>query len=503
MQQSKQPFKLRKVAGSRYIHVEGLDYRGRLYRISTGETDLEAALHRAQQIHWQKCNEGAEPLFAAAAFSVWREYKQDVRRVSAATLEHVEKAMNVVNWLGLKFNLNDFDLKYLERYIVQRRKQTYGKYVQRPVCDETISKELKRFFEMLTYMARLKRYAWGEDQVEVFRTAANEVLAKSRPKTRVLKEEEFFLLWASLPEGRRDYLLAWVSVGARYGELERIHPKHVDFSDGVKRIYLTGHKGSIEHQERWIPVKDSAFEMFRRRAEKSNGGPLFEVWENSNANHMFARHCRKLGIEPVTVNDLRRTFATWHAKRKTPALDIKKMLGHSPRSRMLEQVYSQMTAESSQESAATFPEPPTFSGMSADEVEQTGNLLRPARFWKQPDSLRVQWRTITKEALQELFDIHHNARPIAEHFGVSQSLVSRKLREHGIRKPERLSKSVVVDALEACGRVRLAAQHLGVSVSTFRDAMNRHGVVWVPSWRGGSVRERRQEQPKFLDDIDE
>ena len=69
---------------------------------------------------------------------------------------------------------------------------------------------------------------------------------------------------------------------------------------------------------------------------------MFSAW--SNVRRDLADACAKLGIEPVTPNDLRRTLGTWlRADGVEPQL-IGAMMGHAD-SRMVERVYGRLPTD--------------------------------------------------------------------------------------------------------------------------------------------------------------
>ena len=63
---------------------------------------------------------------------------------------------------------------------------------------------------------------------------------------------------------------------------------------------------------------------------------LFRPW--GNVRHDLASASRRAGIEPVTLNDLRRTCATWLREGGIEPHLIAAVLGHAD-SRMVERVY--------------------------------------------------------------------------------------------------------------------------------------------------------------------
>lgn len=133
---------------------------------------------------------------------------------------------------------------------------------------------------------------------------------------------------------------------------------------------MLGTKGDAEHRERWVPLSPAAFDVLAARAKAHPTGPLFpKVWLKPNMKLSLARACKRAGIEPVTANDLRRTFASWCCRRGVSERECQKFMGHSPASLLVRKVYAQLAPEAGRAAVASFPEaPPAVSQV----VSQTG-----------------------------------------------------------------------------------------------------------------------------------
>jgi integrase len=169
-----------------------------------------------------------------------------------------------------------------------------------------------------------------------------------QPRTRALTREEFAALleaerkasgrysWA-IPRG--DELLAYVLTGARQSELFAIDKAaDVDLPRRVLRIRGTKTAGAV----REVPILDPLMPTIERRM-KAPGPMLFGApWHRARMHQNLRRWCAVAKIEPVTANDLRRTFATWMAEVGLAESLLAKFMGHSS-SAMLRRVYSQTT----------------------------------------------------------------------------------------------------------------------------------------------------------------
>jgi integrase len=169
-----------------------------------------------------------------------------------------------------------------------------------------------------------------------------------QPRTRALTREGFAAVleaerkasgrysWA-IPRG--DELLAYVLTGARQSELFAINKESdVDMSRRVLRIRGTKTLGAV----REVPILDPLMPVIERRL-KAPGPMLFGApWHRARMHQNLRRWCAVAEIEPVTANDLRRTYATWMAEAGVPESLLLRYMGHTS-SAMLRRVYSQTT----------------------------------------------------------------------------------------------------------------------------------------------------------------
>jgi hypothetical protein len=68
----------------------------------------------------------------------------------------------------------------------------------------------------------------------------------------------------------------------------------------------------------------------------------FQPWGNCSRD--LAAACRRIGIPRASMNDLRRSFASWHLHAGVSTYVVSRMLGHTS-STMVERVYGQQTAD--------------------------------------------------------------------------------------------------------------------------------------------------------------
>lgn len=192
-----------------------------------------------------------------------------------------------------------------------------------------------------------------------------------------------------LEEDRRDYLIVLCQTGARLKELYGIQAEHVDF----RRMSLFLAAGTkTKKARRAIPITPVVAETLQGRIDRFGSAPLFPVWDKVTRDlhaaclrierQLNPEKKRAAGLEggrqryrhdvhgnpppksqrvrpvhpfdPVTPNDLRRTYASWLAQAGVPHLEAVKLMGHGS-SQMLERVYAQFSPKHLQDAVALLP----------------------------------------------------------------------------------------------------------------------------------------------------
>jgi integrase len=256
---------------------------------------------------------------------------------SEATMEILRtKGRHLFRHLGPNVNLNTFSLADAERYMDLRTAEGVGLH--------TVEKE----FRELRGACRLghKHKLYTGDATQWWPDALRNVYT---PRDRWLTLEEFRRLRMAAFIGRRDHLDAYVYTGATYSELYRIRAEHV-VGD---RVFIDGTK--TKHRKRWVPIHASIALMMARLVATSDGGQLFRPWLSQNMGKSLGRWCVKAGIERVSANDLRRTFASWMASAGVPSLHVSRLMGHAKESAMVARVYAQLSDQSTRDAIDAMP----------------------------------------------------------------------------------------------------------------------------------------------------
>lgn len=246
-----------------------------------------------------------------------------------------------------------------------------------------------------------------------------------------------------LEEDRRDYVLVMCQTGARLKELHGIHADNVDLQRHT--LFIAGTK--TKKARRTVPLTAAAAEALARRMQRFPHGLLFPVWgkvqrdlyaaclriERRLNPELQPKATRRSGarksvqnpkgmpvpkrdrtrppipFDPVTPNDLRRTYASWLAQAGVPMLHAMKLMGHGS-TQMLERVYAQLAPEHLQEAVALLPREVTMAaGVTVEVSERELNV----------DELKAEVARL-REAL--------NAEPRQEALGPRASRGSRGLR---------------------------------------------------------------------------
>jgi integrase len=344
---------------SRYWYAECRDLNGRRYWKSTKQTDKAAAARAARSIDVAGSVPRLQKYSLAAALLELAKHKER-KRVSAAELEILkQKGGRLIEHFGPGRDLNAIEPPDVDGYVDERRKAEVrpGKRLS----DETIRMELKYLREAARHAKRAGRYEGDPSKL------TPTVLAPRRPRVRWLTYEQFLALIGELRDDRdgrarnraelADYVIAWCHTGARRAELFRLTAANLDRRG--RRLFIAGRKGSINYQERWVPLSEAAFEVLDRRAKAvPAGAPLFKTTSSNRICRVLATACRRCGMDPVTPNDCRRSYATWHLTAGSPEREVQKFMGHSPHSPLVRKVYGQIVSTAGQAAVASFPAPP-------------------------------------------------------------------------------------------------------------------------------------------------
>ena len=244
---------------------------------------------------------------------------------SDATLEYYRSKLgHLVRIFEPSLAIAMLDASGVDDYIDMRRAEGASQH--------TVSKELGALRHVLRVAKR--RGSFGADIDSLFPVGFG---TEYEPRRRSLGVDEIPRLLAELPERWRGWTAFAIATGARKGEVERA--KLEDVTGLV--VQLRGTKTALADDA--VAVPEMFRELLMLALELADpAGPMFGEWKNATRD--LADACTRAGIEKVTPNDLRRTFATLLRAGGASVDLVARQLRHAD-SRMAERVYGRLTAQ--------------------------------------------------------------------------------------------------------------------------------------------------------------
>lgn len=317
------------------------DRAGRRHRVSTKCTDRRAALQALRELERQAQDPNSHhaapqaPHRLSAALDAI--VNADTTGRSTDTLKmYAKKGGTLLRLLG-DADLAVLQLGDVERYVTERLAES--------VARETVRKELVTLRRALEVAHRR-----GHVKTEP-RSLIPEFRVRYVPRTRFLEEEkEFPALLAAVAPERRLWVLLAVYAGARSSEVESVRWESVDMRN--QRLLLAGTKTA--KSRRWVPIAEPLLVALKAVPKAKRVGQVAPRW--SNVRRALQAACAAAEIDPVSPNDLRRTFASWLKQRGVDSMTVARLLGHST-SRMVELVYGHLDDRTFAAAVATLAAP--------------------------------------------------------------------------------------------------------------------------------------------------
>jgi integrase len=287
--------------------------------VSTRCRDLEAARR------WRAAREriAADPAIAVQALATFgdecRMMLDALEALGRPTADYEHRLGHWTRVLGNDCPLSDVGPAAVDAFIAQRSAEG--------VTNHTISKELKALVRTLRQAKRAGRYAGALEVLRPLGFTAGYV-----PRTRTLTLVELQVLLGELEPEERAFVVLLVAFGLRRGEAARVLPCDLDTANWVARVRGTKTAGAL----RDLPI----LEPFRPLVEAVLPYLPLGAWVRSTQyTRVLLRAAARAKLEPVTANDLRRTHATLLRNWKVDRDTARTLLGHSPKSQLLETVY--------------------------------------------------------------------------------------------------------------------------------------------------------------------
>jgi len=328
------------------------DHHGKQRRVSTHQADralAEQAAHRIEEEFFTSPPE-AERVTIEDALARYLAKCERADRAETTLDFYLKKAKPLLQIFGAQASINELRLADVEQYMDVREEEILARRPDSDRAVATIGKELGLLRSALRYMAKQR----GEDGRKLYRFDTNEifpegVIGNYKPRDRALSLPEYQALFVALSPERREFLQAFCGLGVRDSELYRLTP--ADLDDGAQRVRVPGTK--TDAAERWLQPPKELFGMLQARAEKLEpGDPIFPTWGNVRRDLHAA--CTRAGIDPVSPNDLRRTFASWQAEEGVPEAVTAALMGHTS-SAMVRRVYGRIGSQAKRDALAKLP----------------------------------------------------------------------------------------------------------------------------------------------------
>lgn len=166
------------------------------------------------------------------------------------------------------------------------------------------------------------------------------------PGDRWLTVEEYQRLMAELPEPRKLQLQVACYTGARRAELMRMRWEDINWD----RCELTVHQSKPARSRRMIPLHAELLTVLR--AMRKARGKILPSF--NNLYREWERAAVKAGVERLSLNDCRRTFASWMVQGGVPLYDVSKLLGHGSIA-MVQKVYGHLSSKELSKAVAALP----------------------------------------------------------------------------------------------------------------------------------------------------
>ena len=310
---------VKKRPGSKYYQAFWIDAKGIQQRKSTRSGDERVATQRLRSFELADANpseHGRQTLEDAVVDYFSGPYcpKRKVTRES-----YVNKARNMLDAIGRDLLVRKLTMDVVEEYI-EKRLET--------VKHHTVHKDLV-----------IIRGAIRQSRKDGFVTANMEEIvppfsANYDPRGRFLTRQEYSALLDALPSRRKVWLVLACNTGARLSETEGLRWLDIDWQR--QRVNIHGTK--TKRAERSVPLLPELRYWLERTEDRTE----YIAGDWSNSCRDLALYCEKVGIEPVTSNDLRRTYCSWLYELGASSFEAMKLMGHGS-TRMVEQVYGQLS----------------------------------------------------------------------------------------------------------------------------------------------------------------
>jgi len=274
------------------------DRAGRIVRKSTRCRDRDAAIREWQALERASVDQDYGAATKASLAECLTDYFDDLERsgVSPVTVKIAkEKCGHFARlWRKGSLPMAKVDARLVHEYVDQRLREGVGRY--------TVKRELQQLGAVLKVARHL-----GKFHLDPMRVLPPRFKAAHKPRKRAPTMDEVRQLVGALSSQRAAHVLFLVATGARKKEAFLAHRGDVDWSAGI--VHLRGTKTAAARGA--VPITPLVAPLLRWSLEHAPGrarlfNPWGMIWRDIRAA------CVRAGIDPVSCNDLRRAFASWH-----------------------------------------------------------------------------------------------------------------------------------------------------------------------------------------------
>lgn len=255
-----------------------------------------------------------------------------------------QKAGHLLRLLG-QVDVAALDLSDGKRYVATRLNEGAAR--------ETVRKELTTLRQALR-LARDDGHYHGNVPIPAFRV-------RYTPRRRWLTLDEYKAVMRALPPHRQAWMMCACFLGGRDSEIDGLRWEDVRWETATVLVRGTKTEGS----EREVPIPAPLLQVLQadhaailadlrkvNRGATKVIGPIVGEW--GNARRDLAAACQRAGVERVSPNDLRRTFASWLKQAGVDSFTVAQLLGHSS-SRMVELVYGRLDSAALRRAVSSLP----------------------------------------------------------------------------------------------------------------------------------------------------
>lgn len=230
---------------------------------------------------------------------------------------------------------------------------------------ETVRKELVCLRQALRHSKRRGELR-GIDLADLFPPFS----APYKPRDRYLTVEQALALLAKLPPHRQRWVLVAAWAGLRLSEVERLQWVDVDFDQKLLRIRGSKTPGSY----RLVGLAPALADFLR--PVRALRGFVVSRWHNVRRDLDLA--CAEAGVQRVTPNDLRRSFASWLVQAGVSNFVVSRLLGHMT-TKMVDLVYGHLGRDTLTEAVAQLPAAPIVADSAPADVQVRARRVHRTR----------------------------------------------------------------------------------------------------------------------------